>query len=132
METEGEKKGDDLTIFRGRLGSLSVYEITDYELDKLEEGLPGSIWLNFAILFFSTGASFLTTIVTVPVSDIYEYVTFLVLAVVGLAGSGVFFTAWWRSRSTVRNLCDKIRARMPAPVPAPTPPAATDVGPSPT
>jgi hypothetical protein len=118
-------------VIRGALDSLSLYEITDYELELLEAGSPSSTYLNFAIFFFSIGASFLTTLMTVNVGSMYVYSTFVVLTVVGLAASVVLFVLWRRTRSRIKDLCLKIRARVPTvPVGDPKDSAPPPAGPT--
>ncbi len=109
-DTEGSVS---LRIIRGPLDSLSLYEITDYELSIMEEGTPSSTFLNFAIFFFSIGASFFTTLctVTLPINSIY--VIFVVLTATGLSASVVLFVLWYRARSKVTDLIKKIKARVP-------------------
>ena len=102
-----------LRIIRGPVGSLSLYEITDYELELLEQGSPSSNFLNFAIFFFSIGASFFTTLVTVTIQSVYVFAIFVVLTVLGLFASLVLFQLWRGSKSRTRDLCKKIRARVP-------------------
>ena len=102
-----------LRIIRGPLDSLSLYEITDYELSVLEEGSPSSTFLNFAIFFFSIGASFLTTLMTVEISPGSVFTVFVVLAVIGIAASAVLFVLWHRTRSKVKELIMRIKARVP-------------------
>lgn len=102
-----------LRIIRGPLDSLSLYEITDYELEVLEEGTPSSTFLNFAIFFLSTGASFLTTLVTVDIPIGPTFVIFVVLSTIGIGASIVLFVLWQRTRSKVKNLIKKIKARVP-------------------
>jgi hypothetical protein len=113
MATNQSEGSVQLRIVRGPVDSLSLYEITDYELEVLEQGSPSSTFLNFAITFFSIGASFFTTLVTVDIASIYLFATFLVLTVVGLAASAILFVLWRRTRSRVKDLCKKIRARVP-------------------
>ncbi len=123
-----------LRIVRGPLDSLSLYEITDYELELLEEGSPSSTFLNFAIFFFSIGASFCTTLFTVPIASIYVFTVFVILTVVGVFASIVLFVLWRRTRSRTKDLCKKIRARVPtAPIgepkdTQPPPPGPTESG----
>ncbi|MGV3627908.1 MAG: hypothetical protein ACO1PN_09520 [Betaproteobacteria bacterium] len=120
--TEGSVQ---LRIVRGPVDSLSLYEITDYELELLEEGSPSSTFLNFAIFFVSIGASFLTTLLTVDISSIYIFSVFVILTITGFAASLVLFQLWRKTRSKTKDLCKKIRARVPiAPISEPidTPP----------
>jgi hypothetical protein len=91
---------------------VSLYEITDYELEVLEQGSPSSAYLNFAIFFGSVGLSFLATLLTVDVSSLYVFTVFIVLTVAGFAGALVLFELWRRTRSKTVELCKKIRARI--------------------
>lgn len=103
-------------ILRGAFDSLSLYEITDYELEILEQGLPSSTFLNFAIAFVSTELSFLATLLTVKIDSIFVFSVFVILAVIGLAASFVLFILWRRTRSSVKVLVKKIKARVPSPM----------------
>lgn len=106
-----------LRILRGAVDSLSLYEITDYELDLLEQGSPSSTLLNFGIAFGSVGFSFLIALLTVKPASIYVFSLFAIFAIVGLLASAVLLELWRRTRSTVTDVCVKIRARVPtAPV----------------
>lgn len=100
-------------IIRRRFDSLSLYEISDYELSMLEEGTLNSIFLNFAIFFFSIGASFLTTLVTVDIPAILTFVIFVLLTIIGFAASLVLFVLWYRGRSKIKDLIQTIKSREP-------------------
>jgi hypothetical protein len=102
-----------LRIIRGPLDSLSLYEITDYELEVLEQGSPSSTYLNFAIFFFSVGASFFTTLVAIKITSVFLFTIFVVITVVGFTASIVLFVLWRRTRSRVKDLVKKIKARVP-------------------
>lgn len=102
-----------LRILRGPVDSLSLYEITDYELEVLEGGYPSSTYLNFAIFFFSVGASFFAVLLTTKITSIYIFTIFVVLTVVGFAASLVLFVLWRRTRLRVNDLIKKIKARVP-------------------
>ena len=102
-----------LRILRGPVDSLSLYEITDYELEVLAEGSPSSTFLNFAIFFVSMGVSFLTTLVTTAITSLFLFTIFVVLSSVGLAASLVLFVLWRRTRSHVEAVINKIRSRVP-------------------
>jgi hypothetical protein len=109
-----------LRIVRGQVDSLSLFEITDYELEILEEGSPSSTFLNFAIFFVSIGVSFLTTLLTVDIDSIYLFSVFAILTVIGLGAALVLFQLWRKLRSRTKDLCKKIRARAPiATIPEP-------------
>lgn len=109
-----------LRIVRGPVDSLSLYEITDYELELLEQGSPSSTYFNFAIFFVSIGISFLTTLLTVDIVSIYIFSIFTILTVFGICAALVLFQLWRSTKSRTKDLCKKIRARVPtAPVSEP-------------
>lgn len=109
-----------LRIVRGPVDSLSLYEITDYELELLEQGSPSSTYFNFAIFFISIGVSFLTTLLTVEIASIYIFSVFTILTVIGICAALVLFQLWRSTKSRTKDLCKKIRARVPtAPVSEP-------------
>lgn len=99
-------------VIRGRVGSVSLYEITDSELDLLEKGSPSSLFLNFAIFLFSVGMSFLITILSAPIADIKIYVTFLLFTIIGLLGGAFLFIMWWRMKGEVSDVIKKIKDRI--------------------
>lgn len=106
----------ELKIIRGSLNSLSLFEITDYELEIFEQGSPSSTYFNFAIFFFSVGASFLATLLTVKIDSIYVFSIFVIISVIGICASLVLFQLWRKTKSTTKELCKKIRARAPTPI----------------
>lgn len=113
MTDEKTEDSVSLRIVRGPVDSLSLYEITDHELELLEDGSPSSTYLNFGICFITVGLSFITTLVTVKVESVYIFTVFVVLAVVGISVSAVLFVLWRRTRSRTKDLCKRIRARVP-------------------
>lgn len=102
-----------IRILRGSVGSLSLYEITDYELDIFEQGSPSSTLLNFAIFFSSIGLSFLMALLTVDIASIYVFTAFSIVSFLGISLSMVLFVLWRRMRSPTKDLCKKIRQRVP-------------------
>lgn len=127
MSAHQSEASTQLTIIRGSLNSLSIFEITDYELEIFEHGSPSSTYFNFAIFFFSVGVSFLVTLLTVKIESIYIFSTFVIIAAIGICLSLVLFQLWRKTKSTTRELCKKIRARAPVPtVPGVPPPAQGD------
>jgi hypothetical protein len=107
-------------IVRGRVGSLSLYEITDYELDVLAAGSPNSVYLNFGVFFLSIGLSFLASLFSATFQSDRRYTVFLVVAVVGLALGLVLLVVWARSKSRVDDVIKRIKERVP-----PAPPSVT-------
>ena len=100
-------------IVRGQVDSLSLFEITDYELELLEQGAPNAIYLNFAIFFISIAVSFLTALLTVEIKSQNIFTVFVVLTVVGFSVGGVLIILWFKTRTRISILVSKIKARVP-------------------
>lgn len=93
------------------LAELTVYHITEAELDALEQGSSESLFLNLAIAFLSTATSFLCSLLTTDItSDRVFYVFVIVTVACFIAGltMGLF---WWRFRRNTTSVVDTIRAR---------------------
>lgn len=113
MSQETDNTGNkELRIVRGRVDSLSLYEITDNELDILEKGSPSSLYLNFAIFLLSVGISILSTLFTVEIHSIRVFVVFVILSVVGILGGLFFMLLWYRLKGEVSDVVKKIKKRI--------------------
>lgn len=113
-------------IQRGSVASLSLYEVTDYELELLEQGSPASLFLNFAIFLLSVGISLAVTITTSVINNDRLFTLYSVCAVVGLVGGTLLLGLWYRTRRSMKALCAKIRGRILQDVERPGPPDAPD------
>lgn len=109
-ESTGEKS---FRIRRGKVDSLSLYEITDYELDVLARGSPTGTYANLAVFFFTLGSSFWIALATSKLGLNKTYVLFMILAILGVSGGGVFAILWYRARQPVKDLVNKIKSRIP-------------------
>lgn len=98
-------------IRRGKVDSLTLYEITDDELNILERGSPSSTYLNFSIFFISVGLSFLTSLLTADVTD-RIFSVFCIVTGIGFSIGFVLFTIWWRTAGDLDGVCKKIRERI--------------------
>lgn len=58
------------------LGTLTVYHITEQELDQLEKGTPESTYFGFAIFLLSAGISFLISLLTTGIKSERLYDTY--------------------------------------------------------
>lgn len=98
-------------ILRGRVDSLSLYEITDYELQVLEEGSVGATYLNLAVFFLSMAVSFLATLLTTPIASDRLFGVFVVVVGVGFAAGFVLAILWYRTRRSMSKVLKRIRDR---------------------
>jgi hypothetical protein len=111
--TRSENVGDnEVSIVRGKVDSLSLYEITDHELDVLEKGSPSSIYLNFSIFLASIGASFLITIFSVEIHDDRVFISFVIFAAIGAIGGLFLLILWYNLKSSVSDVVEKIKGRI--------------------
>lgn len=99
-------------IVRGRVDSLSLYEITDNELDILEKGSPNSLFLNFAIFLLSIGISFLSTLITVDIESTRIFVVYVILSAVGILIGLFLLIIWYKMKHEVSDVVKKIKRRI--------------------
>ena len=116
-----EKDTDEnkpLRIRRGRVASVDLYEIKDSELDLLEKGSPADLQLNFSIFLLSVAVSAICALATATFSNNTVQTVFIVATVVGLLLGVYLLIAWWRNRTSLKVVADKIRQRIPPDVAA--------------
>jgi hypothetical protein len=121
---EGEKP---FRVRRGRVDSVDLYEIKDGELDQLESGTPADLQLNFAIFVLSLAFSAIASLATATFQSEIVKTIFIVVMVVGILLGAFLLISWSRSRRSLRELCRRIRRRIPPETLVTPPPAATNV-----
>lgn len=106
--TEGERT---MTIIRGEVDSLTLYEVTEDELINLENGPSSSIYLNFAISLITLSLSFFASIFTATFENSITLIVFLVIAIVSLLVGLGYFVTWKKTSKSYSSISNKIRAR---------------------
>jgi hypothetical protein len=101
------------TVRRARYQQLTIYEISDSELDTLEKGSPDSLFLNFAIFLLSVAISLAVAMVTTEAKSQLTFIIFLVLTIIGFLGGAFLLILWARDRSSVSKCAKTIRDRLP-------------------
>jgi len=101
-----------LSILRGRVRFVILYEILDYELDILSKGSHCGLLLNFAVLFLTVGISFTISLLSADISSVYTYIFFVLAAFVGFSVGGILLSLWWQSRKSVSKIIDRIKKRL--------------------
>jgi len=104
---------DEIRIIRGKVDSLSLYEITDNELETLEKGSPSSTYLNFAIFLLSVGFSFLVSLLTAKIESMKTYIAFMIFTVIGILAGVILLVLWYRERRSISRVIKKIKGRIP-------------------
>lgn len=100
-------------IRRGRFDRLTIYEVTETELELLEMGAPNSIYLNFAIGLLSLASSFLICLLTTTIESMKTFTVFVVLAVVGTISGIVLLVLWYWTSKSIADIAATIRNRLP-------------------
>lgn len=100
-------------IKKGKVDSLTIYEVTEAELEIIERGSPNSTYLNLGIALLTTAISFLATLLTVDLSQRPRLFTvFTLVTIVGFIVGGILLILWGRSKNDVDIVLKKIRDRM--------------------
>ena len=113
MEPKPSSGEKPLTIRRGRVDSVDLYEIKENELELLENGSPGGIYLNFAIFLLSTAIAAIMALCTATFMYRKAETGFMIVSIVGVIGGVLLLVLWWRSHQSVSALIKKIRNRIP-------------------
>ncbi len=114
MSQTEHTSGVQIEVTHGRFDSLSIYEVTDNELEILEKGSPSSTYLNFAILLLSMGFSFLANVLTVDIASIKVFALFIMLMFIGIILGIILIVLWYRENDTTSEVIKKIKNRIPA------------------
>src|SRR5437762_3477412 len=113
MVSSDQRSSGDPLIRRGKVDSVSLYEVNDYELAQLQEWSPSSLLLNSGISLISIAASFWIAIATTEIKEPKKYAIFIAVALIGTINGFILFILWLRMRSSVSTRVDKIKARIP-------------------
>lgn len=111
MPNENEQS-TGVKINRGKLGSISLYEVTEDELNILERGSPSSTYLNFSIGLLSIGISFFISIFSTKIDDLKVYAVFWIIALVTTIAGIVLFVVWRQANKATENVIQRIKNRL--------------------
>ncbi len=96
-----------------RMGTLTVYEISDEQLRLIETGDPSSVLLNFGIGGISLGIGIGVTLLSGGPIALYVFVVLVLLTLVGILGGLVLLVLWRRHAKQTKSLIATIRAGGP-------------------
>lgn len=102
----------DPAIRRGRIEELTIFEISEAELDALERGSPESLFLNFALFAISAAMSFSATLLTTEIQSVRTFCVFVIITVIGYTTFAVFGILWYRASGSVKAVAKQIRSRV--------------------
>jgi hypothetical protein len=100
-------------IRRARLDNLTIYEISDGELEIIARGSPDSIYLTISVALLTLAASFLGSLLLTDTKSNAILFLFIVLVVVGFVVGGILLLLWKRSSGSVAVCVAAIRKRLP-------------------
>ncbi len=99
-------------IKRGRVNSVSLFEVTEQELEQLEQGTPSNLYLNFSILLITLSISFFIALSTAKIESERVFIVFTLVVIVGFIGSIILGVLWIKTKINLGNVVKKIRSRM--------------------
>ena len=109
--TENDTQPLAPAIHRVRLDKLTIFEITEAELDALERGSPESICLNMAVAVISIAASFSIALSTTEIQSLKTFCFFVIVSVIGYLAAIAFSLMWYQSRRSLVTVAQEIRRR---------------------
>ena len=111
QEKSTNEKG--LTIKRGKVDSLSIYEVSENELSTIEKGSSSSIYLNFSIFLLSIAVSFFIALLTGEYTDkLLTYITFICLTIIGFVIGLFLLILWLKKKDDFSQVIERIKSRM--------------------
>lgn len=112
-KTDSDEVGDKgPKIKKGKVDSLTIYEVTESELEAIETGSPNSNFLNFGIALVTIAISFLITLLTVEIVNMRLFIVFTLVTIVGFVVGGILLFIWYRTKSNIELIFTKIRDRI--------------------
>jgi hypothetical protein len=116
--TNRHKKEDESSAFlpeirRARFDKLTIYEISDSELDVLEKGSPDSTYLDFAIGLLSAAIAFSITLATTEITSTKTFSVFTIAIILGYLFGLLLLILWWKNHTSVSSVVKNIRSRLP-------------------
>lgn len=116
-ENSKQKQKNETTEFlpeirRGRYGQLTIYEISESELETLAQGPPNSIYLIFAVFLLSVSVSFIISLLTISIVSDRIFTVFVVITVVGTIVGIILLSLWFKNRKSISNLIQTIKDRL--------------------
>lgn len=109
-----KQDSEEVVIRRGRVGSISLFEITDAELQTIEHGAPSSTLTNFGFFLGSAFLSFLSVLLSTPISSDRLFVVYVIIAICSGLISVCCFIVASKMKGGLKELIAKIKERVPS------------------
>lgn len=109
--------GDTINVNRGKIESITIYEVYESELEVFESGAPSSIFLNFTTFFEGIFLSFLPVLLTVSFdfSKYKDFIAFLIFCIIDIVTfflTVIMFIIWLRKRKDLKHIITGIKERI--------------------
>ena len=106
-------EGNKVAVRMGVVDSVNIYQVKENELEILEHGSPGGIYLNFSIFLLSIAASAIVALCTSKFRSPKFETAFICVFVAGSLGGIFLLILWGRTHKSVSSVIKKIRDRIP-------------------
>jgi hypothetical protein len=100
-------------IRRARFDKLTIYEVSDSELEILAKGSPDSTYLDFSIGLLSAAIAFSITLATTKIESDRTFTAFVIAVIIGYLSGFLLLLLWWKNHTSVSSVIKSIRSRLP-------------------
>jgi hypothetical protein len=97
------------------IGEIKIYEISEHELEALEQGSPDSTALNAACALLPFGVSLFITLRTATIASHVAIDSLAVGSALSIIAGIACVVIFWRTPKKSRTIIQSIRDRMPPP-----------------
>lgn len=112
-----DSEGEKITVKRGKVDSIKIYEVSESELITIEAGAPSSLYLNFTTFFGGVFVSFITVLLTVKFDldikkELIVFIVFLLCDIVTGFLTVIMVIIWMVKRKDLSNIIKRIKERI--------------------
>lgn len=110
-------EGEKISVKRGKVDSINIYEISESELTIIEAGAPSSIYLNFTTFFGGVFLSFISVLFTVSFNlddnkQLIIFILFLLIDIVTCFLTIIMGIIWLIKKKDLSTIIKRIKERI--------------------
>lgn len=109
--TQSQLVNGEIRICRHRINEITIFEITESDLDKLEKGSTTDLFLQFSIALLTLAISTTLTILTVKFNNQHIEIFFICLCIISYIAGLILFFLWRKTHQSIKHLIKEIRER---------------------